>query len=335
MSNAVRADPTIRHHLDDPVTRHMRGDFIPVHDSVTVDQALATIRQHPPKGRVIYFYVVDDDNRLRGVLPTRRLLLSPLDTKVADIMVRDVIAINQEATVLDACEFFTLHRLLAFPVVDGDRRIVGVVDVELYTTELSDIGRSEQKDYLFQLVGVHLTESQQASPVLAFRSRFPWLLCNVAAGILAAFLSGFFEAELKKAVVLALFIPVVLALAESVSIQSVSLALQLLQGRPPTWRTILGRLRWEILTGLLLGSACGLLVATVALAWLGQARVVGCILGGIAGGVAAAAVIGVAVPNLLHRLKLNPQVAAGPIALAGSDLVTLLVYFYLARWLLA
>jgi magnesium transporter len=59
------------------------------------------------------------------------------------------------------------------------------------------------------------------------------------------------------------------------------------------------------------------------------------VLGGIAGGVAGAAVIGVAVPNLLHRLELDPQVAAGPIALAASDMATLLVYFHLGRWLLA
>ena len=80
------------------------------------------------------------DNRLLGVVPTRRLLLSPLDKRIADIMVKEVVAIGQQATVLDACEFFILHKLLAFPVVDEKRRIVGVVDVELYTTELADLG---------------------------------------------------------------------------------------------------------------------------------------------------------------------------------------------------
>jgi len=89
--------------------------------------------------------------------------------------------------VLEACEFFTLHRLLGFPVVDDNRRIIGVVDVELYTTELSELDRSERNDYLFQLVGVHLAEAQQSAPLIAFRSRFPWLLCNIAGGILAAF----------------------------------------------------------------------------------------------------------------------------------------------------
>src|SRR6185295_11222181 len=100
---------------------------------------LASVRQRPLLGRVVYFYVVDEGGRLQGVVPTRRLLLSPPDTPVADIMVRQVIAIPAEATVLDACEFFIQHRFLAFPVVDAQRRIVGVVDIELYTEKMTDL----------------------------------------------------------------------------------------------------------------------------------------------------------------------------------------------------
>ena len=89
-----------------------------------------------------YFYVVDDDERVQGVVPVRRLLLSPLDKRVEEIMVREVIALPKTATVLDACDFFILHRLLAFPVVDKERRILGIVDVELYTDELIDLDRT-------------------------------------------------------------------------------------------------------------------------------------------------------------------------------------------------
>ncbi|HXG11972.1 MAG TPA: magnesium transporter [Gemmataceae bacterium] len=334
MSEVVKPDPTILHHLEEPVTRHMRRDFVRLHVKQTIGEALASIRQNPPKERVIYFYVVDDDDRLQGVVPTRRLLLNPPETLVADVMVREVISIPMRATVLEACEFFTLYRLLAFPVVDEDRHVVGVVDVELYTTELSELDRSERNDYLFQLIGVHLAEAQLASPVASFRSRFPWLLCNIAGGVLAAFLSGVFEKELQKAVALALFIPVVLALAESVSIQSVSLSLQLLFGQQPTLKTLLPKLRKELLVGLLLGLASGTLVGLVAILWLGQFQVMLCVLGGIAGGVTGAAVIGVAMPNVLRILQRDPQVAAGPIALASTDMVTLLIYFNLARWLL-
>lgn len=325
---------TVEDRLSDPVTQHMRTDFARLQMGRTIGESLAAIREKPPEGRIIYFYVVDDDNRLQGVVPTRRLLLNAPDKPVSDIMVRDVITIPSTATVLDACEFFTLHRLLAFPVVNEERQLIGIVDVELYTDELTDIERREGNDELFQLIGVHLTDAHQTSSLTAFRSRFPWLLANIGGGILAAFLSGVFEAELQKAVALALFIPVVLALAESVSIQSVSLALQVLRGKQPTLPAILRKLRSEALTGLYLGMASALAVALVALLWLGQLRVVICLLGGIAGSVTCAAIIGVAMPNLLRLFQREPQVAAGPVALACTDMVTLLIYFTLARFLL-
>jgi magnesium transporter len=321
--------------LYDRITEHMRKDITWVFADKTVGQALEWLRQNPPAGRIIYFYVVDRDQRLVGVLPTRRLLLNPPETLLADVMVKHVVALPQTATVLEACEFFIQHRLLAFPVVDDQRRLLGVVDVELYTEEMTHLDEAGKLDDLFQLIGVRIAQAQQANPLLAFRNRFPWLLCNLGAGILAAFLSGVYEEELRRAVALALFIPVVLALAESVSIQSVSLALQSLHGRPPTWRAAAQKVRNELFTGLLLGGASGLIVAGVALVWLGQVRVVLCLLGGIAGGVAGAAVMGLTMPIVLRLMRREPQVAAGPIALACSDMLTLLLYFNLARWLLS
>src|SRR5260370_14706656 len=115
MSHAAEAGPTIQHHLDEPIPRHMRPDTSRININQTVGEALAAIRNHPPEGRVIYFYVVDDDNRLHGVVPTRRLLLSPLDRDVSDIMVREVITINQQATVLEACEFSLCTGSCLFP----------------------------------------------------------------------------------------------------------------------------------------------------------------------------------------------------------------------------
>ena len=317
--------------MHDPVLRHLRYDFVQINQNLTVGQALATIRNNPTVGQIIYFYVVDHNGRLTGVVPTRRLLLSAAETPVADIMVRDVITIPETATVLDACELFTLHRLLAFPIVDAKRRILGIADVQLYTEGRSELEDMQRTDDLFQLIGVHLSESQQARPLVAFGSRFPWLICNIVGGILAAFISGAFEAELEKLVALAMFVPVVLGLAESVAIQSVSLTLQVLHGQTPTWPTIRRKLRRELATGLLLGLACAASVAIVSYLWLHDLRLVLCLLGGIGGGVTAAALLGVAMPNILRLLNRNPQVAAGPIALASADMVTLLVYFSLAR----
>jgi len=321
-------------HFNDPILQHVRQDYARLSVDQTVAGALDALRAKPPEGRIIYLYVVDADGRLVGVVPTRRLLLAAPEKSIADIMVKQIVAIPHTSTVLDACEFFTLHRFLAFPVVDEDRRLVGSVDVELYTdemNELSDPDLIDRPDDLFQLIGVHLTQAQQSSPLRSFRLRFPWLLANIGGGILAAFLTGMFEEELARTVALALFIPVVLALAESVSIQSVTLGLLGLKNRRPSWGELASKLSREILTGLFLGLGCAAIVGAVAFIWKGDPWVALCLAAGITGGVMSAACIGLAMPYLLRLLKQDPQVAAGPIALACADMLTLLIYFNLAR----
>jgi magnesium transporter len=326
------AAPLTETNLSDLVVRHMRTDPARLSVDHTVGEALAAIRQSPPPARIVYFYVVDNEGRLRGVIPTRTLLLSSPEARLADLMIRNVIAIAEDATVLDACEFFVLHRFLAFPVIDSQRRLIGAIDVELYTDELRDLG-GELSDDLFQLIGVHLRRVRR-HPLSEFRSRFPWLVCNITGGVMAALLSGYFREEIERALALALFIPVVLALAESVSIQSISLALQMLHGKPPSWRFIFEKLHSELWVGLLLGGASGLIVGIVALSWLHEWRLAACVLGGITGGVVVAALMGVSLPAVFRRLKLDPRVAAGPMVLALTDIITLLCYFNLARWLL-
>jgi magnesium transporter len=326
--------PSLEASLDAPVTDHMRRDFTRLRSDQTVGQALETLRREPPAERIIYFYVVDETGRLEGVVPTRYLLLSPADRLLRDIMVRKVVSLPATATVRDACEFFALHRFLAFPVVDTAGRVEGVVDVDLYTAELGQLGDAETRDDLFQALGVHAAGGASTSATAAFRRRFPWLICNMAGGIVCALLGSLFEAELQKVVALALFIPVVLNLAESVSSQSVSLTLHQLRGQRPTGSLLLRGLRGEMATGTLLGLACGAAVGVVALAWLGHLRLGLCLLGGIGGGVAMAALLGTALPIVLRMVSLDPKVAAGPIALAAADVLTLLLYFGLARWLL-
>jgi magnesium transporter len=328
--------------LDDPVVKHMRADVSRLHVGKTVGEALTALRQSPrPAGRIVYFYVVDDEDRLKGVIPSKSLLLSPPEARVDDIMLRQVIAIPAAATVLDACEFFVLHRFLAFPVVDANRRLLGAIDVELYTDELHDLGAGEKPgDDLFQLIGVHLARARQRNPVLALRTRFPWLLCNITGGIAAAVLCGFFhdhsfQDRIGEFAVLAMFIPVVLALAESVGIQSVSLAEQVLRGESPTWPVILQKLRVEFTVGVLLGGAAGLLVALAALAWLRELDLALSVLEGITAGVTVASVLGTIVPHTLHRFKLDLQVASGPIVLALTDVITLVCYFSAAKWMLS
>jgi magnesium transporter len=89
----------------------MHADFARLQLGQTVGEALDWVRAHPPSGRIIYFYVVDKAEQLCGVVPARRLVLGSPETPLAEIMIRQVVAIPAGATVLDACEFFIQHRL--------------------------------------------------------------------------------------------------------------------------------------------------------------------------------------------------------------------------------
>jgi len=319
--------------LSDPIVRHMRTDLTRLRSDLNVEQALEAIRQHEISGRVVYFYVVDADDKLIGVIPTRRLLRARPAESLRDILITRVISIPAKATVLEACEFFTLHRLLAFPIVDDDGKLVGLVDVDLYTDEIEDLERRHEGEDLFQLVGVYLTSAEQKNTLLASRKRFPWLLCNVVGGMIAALIADAY-ADVSTLVLVTPFIALVTGMAEGVAIQSVSLALLAMHGKKLSWKLMFQEVGQEILVGLLLGIFCGLIVGVISYLWKGSlyAGISLCL--GIAGGVMASAAIGAALPFLLRMFRRDPQVASGPIALAAADMVTLLLYFNLGRWLL-
>ena len=122
--------------FDSPVVAHARKDFPLLDADMSVADALERIRREGVGERVIYFYAVDPEKRLVGVLPTRRLLTAPLDTPLREIMIRRLVTISAKATVLDACEFFVLYKFFAFPIVDEQRRVVGVIDVSLFAEEI-------------------------------------------------------------------------------------------------------------------------------------------------------------------------------------------------------
>ncbi|HSW46022.1 MAG TPA: magnesium transporter [Phycisphaerae bacterium] len=320
--------------LNEPIVEHVHRDFTTFNPEWTIRKALASLQSRDIGERIVYFYVVDQDNRVMGVVPTRRLLISPHDRRIRDIMVADVLTIPASATVLDACELFMHHRYLALPVTDDEKRLVGVVDINLFTDEVMTTAERRESDRAFQLIGVHVALGRQVSTWVSFKDRFPWLLCNIVGGILCAMLAGRYESFLDHVIVLALFIPVVLALGESVSMQSMALTLPVLQHRRVHPLVLWVNLRKEFLTAAMLGLASGALVGLIASAWRGDATVGLAIGASICLAVITACLLGVAIPAGVRVMRGDPRIAAGPIVLAVADLATLLFYFNIAGWLL-
>jgi len=322
-----------------PIVNHARKDFPLLDATMRVADALDRIRREGVGERVIYFFATDAEERLVGVLPTRRLLTAPLETRLEEIMVRQVIAIPAGATVLEACEFFVLYKFFAFPVVDRARRVVGVVDVSLFAEEMLEAGEREKRptianlsDEVFEALGFRIAQIRGASPWRVFRYRFPWLLATVGAGTACAVLAGAFETTIAGSLVIAFFLTMVLGLNESVSMQSMTLTIQALRVNTLTRRWFLHNLRREMTTSVLLGLACGLLVGAIVWIWrhdLNGALVVGVT---ITVSLVTACLFGFSLPSLLHWLKLDPKIAAGPVTLAITDIFALTFYFSLA-WL--
>ena len=318
--------------LHEPIMPLARPPKVVLNPDQTIAEALAFIRGQEDAASIHYFYVVGEDELLVGVVPPRKLLMAAPEKRVSEVMVDNVVAIPDWATVLIASEYFATRRLPAFPVVNGAGQLRGVVDVTLFTDEVIDLAKRTYDD-IFQLIGIHGTE--QRSPWLAFRDRFPWLLCNIGGGLLAAFIASRFEHLLQEVVVLSLFIPIVLALGESVSMQALTLTLQGLTDGPIVWKNLFASLWKEFKTATLLGLGCGVVVGTVVMVWRGQAYVAGTIFIAIAASMIIACLLGVAVPSALRVLKADPRIAAGPVVLAAADVVTLLLYFGLGARLLS
>lgn len=333
MPESVRKSSS-RDPLNDCVLSQVTTDFTTIHDEWTVHEALQRIREHGVGERIVYFYVLDFQDRLVGVVPTRRLLTAPPDHPIRRIMIERVVAIPHTATLLEACEWFVLHKFLAFPVVDDQRHIVGVLEVSAFTDEVFDIAERRRTDDVFDAIGFRVAQVRDASPLRAFRYRFPWLLVTIAAGTVCALIASANEVTLSHALILAFFLMLVLGLGEGVSVQSMTVTVQALHTSKPTFRWYLRALRREVGTAFLLGLASAIVVGLIIWLWRDAPLPALAIATSILLILCIACFLGLSVPALLHTLKLDPMISAGPVTLALTDIVTLACYFGVAALVL-
>jgi magnesium transporter len=323
--------PEVLDHLDSPLSAHLLQNFIALSDRLTAQQTIELLRHSQDVPDINYLYVVTDENRLTGVLPTRKLLHAPPGVPIVEIMQPDPVSIPAGVTILEAIQLFMEYKFLAYPVVDAEHRLVGVVDVTLFNRDLLDVAKRRQIEDLFETLGVRIAKLAQASPLAAFRYRFPWLLATIASGSLCAIIADVFGETLQRSLVIAFFLTLVLGLAEGMSVQAMSVTLQGLHAERLSWRNFLRNVRREGMAGVLLGIASGALVTLIIALWYQDLRPALVVGGSVAWVMSIANLLGLIVPTTLHALKLNFRIAAGPLTLAITDLMTLTSYFTIAR----
>lgn len=302
-----------------------------IDEDFTIEEALECLRHKKIEDKIIYIYVVDQNQKLRGVVPTRALLLKDPKIKISDIMQSSVICLRGSQSLREAMEFLETHRLLALPVVDENKKFIGIIDVDLYLDESIDIVNARRRNDVFQMMGVYLEEGRALTLFKSYSLRMPWIFCNMIGGFACAIISRIYENVLAKVLLLAMFIPLVLTLSESISMQSMTQSLEMTRSRH-RFRYIFTRVFRETNIVGMLSVTCGLIVGSVSLFW-GQGLYPALVITiGIAVSVYISAFIGSLMPLTIHGLKLDPKVASGPVVLMFADVITTLIYLTLATW---
>jgi magnesium transporter len=299
---------------------------------ITVEEALSILRQKHIQQKIIYFYAVDENRKLKGVVSTRQLILAEPGRRIEEIMQESVISVLENQTLNEAMELFAAHPLLALPVIDQEGRLLGAIDLQMISEEALDVADERSRSDAFQMIGMTLEEGRKIPLTQNYRLRMPWLLCNVFSGIMCALISQTYEGVLAKYLLLAFFIPLVLTLSESTSMQSVAQSLQFLRRPRFRWKIAWARSLREWYLACLLALTSGLIVGFIA-TFFGDGYLPAMAIGiGIIGGVTFSSLFGIAIPVLLHRLQLDPKVAAGPVVLMLADILTTALYLGIASW---
>lgn len=340
-------DAWLKRYGNDSVAAHMQAGFILLRSTMTIGEFRkklreGTVQRHESSdSKTEYFYVEDDTHKLCGVLSLAALTKAYDQELIADVMNRDVFTLKKTELVEPSVKMLYLSTLRALPVVE-DGVLIGVFSLDYLVASIKMPAMEKTRDGaikalredLTRLLGFDQSAIRQASVICAYRLRAPWLAVTTLAGLLCARLIGQFDELLRAFPIVAAFLPLVLAIAESICHQASSLAIVEHLGARRNWRKLFSALSKEARVSLAIGLTYGCLVA------LGYgcsggpwsiALVVGVslVIAGAAGGI-----LGLTVTTIMRLCRMNPHVAGGPIALAATDAMAVLIFLKVAHRLL-
>jgi magnesium transporter len=309
----------------------MSPDFLAMREDLKVGEAIQQVQKLSEEAEMaFYVYVLDETEKLKGVLSLRQLLMNTAGKQLANIMESDVVAVTPETDQEEVAHIASRYNIMAVPVVDHDGLLLGIVTVD----DIIDVIREEATEDFLQMVGAGKDREILLKPALQNAlTRLPWLLASWVGGILAMFVITSFEEELAKVVILAGFIPVIIGMGGNIGTQSSTLTIRgLATGRVNVNRSG-SFIAKQFGVGVLLGVFFGVLLGL--LAWVfGDSRLGGVVGIAICATMLLSTLLGTLVPIVLRRMDVDPAVATGPFVTTSVDVFGVLIYFLLAKSLL-
>jgi len=316
---------------DDSAGGIMALEFVAVRADSTIQEAIDTIREKREEVENIYYlFVVDDFNRLVGVVSLKDLVLEPPERKISDVMNPEVIAVHADRDQEEVYHLVKKYDLVTIPVVDEHHRLVGRITHD----DIIDVIEEEADEDISLMAGVSRQEIAEESTMKISRARLPWLIAGLLGGILAAAVINKFESSLEKILALSFFFPVIMAMGGNTGTQAATVAVRGLATGDISMVNIGKRLWMEMKVALINGIICGILLGLIVGFWLtdyGLGAVVAVSLILI---VLNSGFIGAAVPLALKRLNIDPALATGPFVTTSNDILSLLIYLGLVTFFL-
>jgi magnesium transporter len=311
----------------------MSNKFVVVIDDWNVGTATRLIRRKAAEIQKFYeAYVVNEERQLVGRLKLRDLLLNKKKVLIRDIMHEDTVSVTADADQEDVLELANRYKLVTIPVVDADKHVIGRITVE----ELQEIARDEAEEDMMLMGGVTPDALADDSLGRIVRARLPWLIGGLLGAVLAGAVVGSFAEELQRAAVLAIFIPVVMAMAGNAGIQASTVTIQGLASGT-VWHGDMGRRVVKELVGSMInGLAVALLLVALVMAAASIVEIEAPARLAMAAGLSVAivttmaATLGSTIPLVLHRFQIDPAVASGVFVTASNDIIGVFVYFVVA-----
>ena len=323
----------IMSYADDSAGSVMTKETLILNQNTTIGNAIAQLQSYPENEKVFYVYVVDDKEKLVGVISLRNLVTSKNTKKLREVMIKDIHAVTSDTDQEEVAKIVAQYNYLALPVVNKQNKFLGIVTID----DIVDIIRQEASEDFLQMAGVGKDrEILLKSPLENAQSRAPWILASLVGGICAAAIIGSFDELLKDIIVLAAFIPVIIGMGGNIGTQSSTIVVRgLATGRVDVNNTV-NLIVKEIIVGAILGALYGILIGFTAEFISGnEVANLGLVIGlSIACSMIIATAVGASVPLLLKKLGFDPAISTGPFVTTAIDILGVALYFIIATSIL-
>ncbi|MCD6459810.1 magnesium transporter [bacterium] len=312
---------------EDTAGRIMNSDFVALNENTSPEKVIEYIRHKQIEEPFYYIYVVDNKNIYKGMVPIHKIIFASSSATLGNLIDKEEnITVSVSTDQEDVAKIVEKYDIPALPVLDENKKLVGRITVD----DIIDVINEENTEDIYKMAGTDYEELFSKSAFKIARIRLPWLITCIFGSLLTGLVIRRFELTLASQIALVSFIPVIMSTGGNTGLQSSTIMVRRMALGDISVYNIIGNILKEIRTALILGCVCGLVLMLIAKIWRGD-LFIGLIVGiSMFFAVSASCIIGLLIPILFKKIKIDPAVASGPLITTLNDLVGLTIYLLLS-----